>query len=152
MLKKLATDLRNFKTGLLNYLEAPQILDKITDIKREELLEGKRGDGQKITPNYEDLPAFAGWYLNFKKSLPTYKLGDGTPDLYIDGTFHRSLFTKQLTGRVGVYITDSNYSKDFMYDVVITHNTNGTLLDLTADNVEFIAAMIEDYINKNFNV
>lgn len=151
MLESLSKDLEKFISDFLNYLESPQIYEQITELKRDELFKGLRGDGNKITPNYNDVPAFAGWYLNYKKTLDTYKLGDGTPDLYIDGTFHNSLFTAP-EQKPAVYITDSDYSKAFMVKVVEMHNSNGTLLDLTPQNIELLAEQIAKWVLNNFNV
>ena len=94
------------------------------------------------------MPYYAGWYTDWKKkTLSTYRL-DGTPDLYIDGTFHRSLFTKMID--IGIYETDSDYSQVFMFEVVRVHWGNGTLLDLTEDSKNIIANQIEKFVLKNF--
>lgn len=64
---------------------------------REQLLEGKRRDGQDITPSYYDDPYFdtrkqAEAYSNWKDSItPNPKRKKGTPNLYINGFFHRTI-------------------------------------------------------------
>lgn len=148
MLTGLVNNLKAFTKDLRIYLESDEVIELITLLKREELFNGKRGDGSNITPNYEDRPEFAGWYLEFKNSLDTYRLNDGTPDLYIDGTFHNSLFTIRLSD--GVYETDSDYSENFMYEVVNLHD-NGTLLDLTEPSIKLVSDEIENYVLSNFN-
>lgn len=148
-LNKLVSDLKNYRSTVLNFIQSDEILTQITDLKRDELFKGKRGDNSDITPKYQEVPGFKWWYLEWKKeNIPTYKL-DGTPDLFIDGTFHSSLFTIYVSP--GIYKTDSNYSLDFMAEVVQMHD-NGTLLDLTPDNRELIADEIEKFMLSNFNV
>lgn len=147
MLTGLINKLKGFNSDLKKYLESEEVLDLITLLKREDLFNGKRGDGSTITPNYENRPEFAGWYLDFKNTLDTYRLGDGTPDLYIDGTFHNSLFTVRVSD--GIYKTDSDYSDAFMYDVVDLHD-NGSLLDLTEFSRSIVADEIENYVLTRF--
>lgn len=137
-----------FRSDLVKYLDSDDVLLLINDFKKEELFQGKRGDGSDITPNYEDRPEYAGWYLEYKKTLDTYRL-NGTPDLYIDGTFHGSLFTEQI--KTGVYETKSDNSRPFMVDVVELHD-NGTLLDLTANSIRIVSEEIQNYVLTNFNV
>lgn len=147
-LTSLLGNLKGFRAELITFINSPEILEKITELKRDELSQGKRGDNSDITPKYDDVPRFRGWYLEWKKTLPTYNL-NGTPDLYIDGTFYGSLFT--IMQKIGVYKTDSDYSLVFMADVIQMHD-NGTLLDLTPDNIDLIGDDIESFILNNFNV
>ena len=149
-LTSLISGLKGFRRNLNNYLNSDGLLNQITELKREELLQGKRGDGNDITPNYDEVPFFKYWYKDWKtKNFPDYNL-NGVPDLYIDGTFHGSLFTKMTSP--GIFETDSDYSKPFMLDVVEMHKGNGTLLDLTNENINVIADQIENFVLRNFNV
>lgn len=150
MLSVLIQNLYRFRRAVLEYIQSDEITVQITELKRGELFAGKRGDDNDITPKYQDVPGFEFWYLDWKRdNVPTYRL-DGTPDLYIDGTFHRSLYTEYISP--GVYRTDSNYEKDYMYQVIEMHTRDSdTLLDLTTENRELIANEIETFI-LNLNV
>lgn len=149
-LSSLISGLKEFQRNLNNYLNSAELLNQITELKREELMKGKRGDGNDITPNYDEVPGFMFWYKDWKtKTFPDYNL-NGVPNLYIDGTFHSSLFTRMISP--GIFETDSDYSKPFMLDVVEMHKGNGTLLDLTDENINAIADQIENFVLSNFNV
>jgi len=72
---------------------------EILDGVRQNLREGKRGDGADITPSYLDDPFFeskpqAVAYMNYKKSISLPSKNMATPDLYINGWFHSKLGIK----------------------------------------------------------
>ena len=149
MLTSLLNSIKKFETDFLKFLDSDELLNTITELKKDELSKGKRGDGNDITPNYDDVPGFKFWYKDWKKkNISSYKL-DGTPDLYIDGTFYSSLYTKM--DKLGIYTTDSDYSLAFMADVVEMHKGNGTLLDLTSENIEKVSNDIENFVLDSFN-
>lgn len=71
--------------------------DRLVEINREQMLEGKRRDGKDISPTYLEDPFFenveeAIGYSEWKDSItPNPKRKRGVPNLFIDGTFHRSI-------------------------------------------------------------
>ncbi len=64
---------------------------------REQLLEGKKRDGRDLTPSYYDDPYFktraaAKRYADWKwRITPNPKRKRGTPNLFINGFFHRTI-------------------------------------------------------------
>lgn len=148
-LSSLLNELVVFRRALDNYLTSDELLNKITELKKIELSEGKTGSNKAIRPLYSEMPYYKDWYNEWKKkTIPTYKLDD-IPDLYIDGTFYSSLYTSYLGG--GLFQTASDYSKDFMRDVIAVHD-QGDLLDLTKSNTEIIAKDIENFFDRYLNV
>lgn len=146
ILDELVSSLKLFRSALDNYLRSDEILNEITELKKGELFKGKTGSGSDISPKYSEVPGFKFWYNEWKKrTIPTYKLDD-IPDLYINGTFHDSLYTKYLGG--GSYQTDSDYSAAFMRDVMAMHD-KGDLLDLMANDTDIISQKIEQFIYAN---
>lgn len=77
--------------------------DRLVEINREQMLEGKRKDGNDISPTHLEDPFFenveeAIGYSEWKDTItPHPKRKSGVPNLYIDGTFHRSI-TMDVTG------------------------------------------------------
>lgn len=146
ILDELVSSLKLFRSALDNYLRSDEITIEITQLKKEELFLGKTGSGSNISPKYSEVPGFKDWYNEWKKrTIPTYKLDD-IPDLYIDGTFHDSLYTKYLGG--GLYKTDSDYSQPFMRDVMLMHD-KGDLLDLMSNDIDIISQKIEQFVYSN---
>lgn len=75
---------------------------QIVDLNRSQLLEGKKSDGNKITPQYRR----NGYALN--KNQRNSRPGFGTPDLYLRGDFQNAMF---LLVNGNIYSFDSRDSK-----------------------------------------
>lgn len=79
-----------------------EIQDKITDLNKDQLMQGLDGTGQKLTPKYSRVR-----YARAKNSvnpLPGY----GTPDLKLTGKFYSNFF---VTAKKGVFEVDSSDEK-----------------------------------------
>jgi len=72
--------------------------DKLADLQREQMMEGRGADGEYIRPFYSEDPYFktplaAKEYAEWKqRSFPNPKRPFDVPNLYINGYFHRSIF------------------------------------------------------------
>lgn len=88
--------------GRLNRKEAiatalDQTKDRMIELQREQLLEGKTSKGDDITPSYLDDPYFksrqaAQRYSAWKDRITPHPIRkSGTPNLFINGAFHKSI-------------------------------------------------------------
>ena len=85
--------LKNLTLALHEVREVPKLA--VADVEQlvlrrnlEQLRQGKNKTGGLLSPPY----SFS--YLLQKRELNTYNAPDGTPDLFVSGDFHKSLFVK----------------------------------------------------------
>ena len=90
--------------------------EKIMDLQREQLLEGKDNDGNDLRPFYSEDLQPEGWFKS-KDSALRYAMWKQTgisypvqvqrnpdaPNLYITGKFHSEIGVKQTSTTIGVY-------------------------------------------------
>lgn len=90
--------------------------EKIMDLQREQLLEGKDNDGNDLRPFYSEDLQPEGWFKS-KDSALRYAMWKQTgisypvqvqrnpdaPNLYITGKFHGEIGVKQTSTTIGVY-------------------------------------------------
>lgn len=109
--------------------------DKIANIVREQLMEGKDSLGQLITPTYSQDPFFkkdgaAQRYAQWKADLfPNSTKPFDTPNLIITGKFHDSI-NVTVTGFDIIYDTNINLGYDILAkygDKVIGLNPDGKI-------------------------
>jgi hypothetical protein len=107
---------RNFTTliGELNQLVLDSAMEEklfIAELNREQLWNGETSNEGTISPKYSQDPYFkspeaAARYAAWKNKItPSPKRDIDTPNLYINGTYHRSIYTKR--DKDGI-TTDSN--------------------------------------------
>ena len=121
--------LKNFDTTkeVNSIVEANK--DTITELQKEQMLEGRGADGQFIRPFYSEDPYFksaasAARYAEWKSKItPNEKRPKDVPNLFIDGTFHSSLFTK-IGG--GVFSIET---KSFVGEKIFEEHPNAAGLD-----------------------
>jgi hypothetical protein len=88
-------------------LSIVQHSEKVVDLIRSQLWDGKKSDGQNITPSYLDDPFFksrkqAEGYRNWKNSITKNSNRDpDTPNLFINGYFYDTLFVDSEFFEVG---------------------------------------------------
>jgi hypothetical protein len=74
--------------------------EKLSDLQRDQMMEGRGVDGEFIRPFYSENPYFkskesADRYANWKQKItPNPQRPKDVPNLYINGYFHDSLYTK----------------------------------------------------------
>lgn len=95
--------IRSFRRNLDRIIiqEAAKDIHWIEELNREALLEGKNTKGNNLTPSYLSDPYFksrkaAKAYSDWKdKITPNPQRASGTPNLFIDGTFHSTILYKK---------------------------------------------------------
>lgn len=93
--------LKNFNAEAIAEKAMEESKGDILKYNQEQLLAGKTRDGTDITPSYLNDPYFktreaAQRYSDWKDRItPNSKRKSGTPNLYIDGTYHRSIRVTQ---------------------------------------------------------
>lgn len=87
-LNSITEKLQATSTAIENVLDG--FGETVADIKKDDLRSGSASDGQGITPRYKS----AAW-LEYKKTLETYRAPSETPDLYDTGDFHKSINVKR---------------------------------------------------------
>jgi hypothetical protein len=91
--------------------------EKIADLQREQMLEGRGVDGDYIRPFYSENPYFkrpgaALRYAQWKQKItPNPKRPLDVPNLFITGVFHDSLFV-EVNAPVFEVKTDVSFGKD----------------------------------------
>lgn len=91
--------------------------DKIADLQREQMLEGRGVDGDYIRPFYSENPFFkkpgaAQRYAAWKQKItPNPKRPLDVPNLFVDGTFHKSLFV-DVDDKMFEIKTDVSFGED----------------------------------------
>lgn len=91
--------------------------DKIEDLQREQMLEGRGVDGDYIHPFYSENPWFkkpgaALRYAQWKQKItPNPKRPLDVPNLFVDGTFHKSLFV-EVNAPMFEVKTDASFGDD----------------------------------------
>jgi len=98
--KQLIDDLRSFDFEKEQQEIVADNSEKLVELQREQMLEGRGIDGEYIRPFYSENPYFktpeaAKRYAAWKKRItPNDKRPEDVPNLFVDGTLHRSLFAK----------------------------------------------------------
>lgn len=118
----------------------------VLTLNQEQLLEGKLSSGEDITPTYFDDPYFktpeaAKKYSDWKdKITPNPKRKSGTPNLFIIGTFHRSL---------GLEVEGENYSyvSTFEKEIDIVRKFSEEIYGLSEEKREIL---IEEKLEELF--
>lgn len=72
----------------------------IEQMQREQLLDGRGKDGEKLEPRYVSKP-----YAS-KKAAINARPGKGTPDLYLTGAYHKSITSRAYASQVEIVATD----------------------------------------------
>ncbi len=109
------TAVDGFGDAVLSCLE--QHSDVVEDIIHEQLYSGLNGEGQHLSPTYDDDPYFkskqqAEWYKEWKRRITPPESGQKlflpprpveVPNLFINGTFYFSIRTRREAESLKVY-------------------------------------------------
>lgn len=96
-IKSIADKFRALNTDKIIDESLAETKEAFIKANKKQLLEGKRSDGNDITPSYLDDPYFktresAQRYSDWKDRItPNPKRKSGTPNLFIKGPFHNSI-------------------------------------------------------------
>jgi len=98
--QELINDLRAFDFGQELQEIVADSAESLVELQRQQMLEGRGEDGEFIRPFYSENPYFksveaAARYAAWKQKItPNPKRPLDVPNLFIDGTLHKSLFAK----------------------------------------------------------
>lgn len=122
--------------------------ENLLTLNREQMLEGKRRDGNDISPSYFEDPWFksiesATAYSEWKDRItPHPKRKKGVPNLFIVGTFHKSI-TLNLTGE------SLKFHSTFAAAADIERKFTGMIYSL---NVEKRTVYVREFLRPEFMV
>lgn len=117
----LINNLKNFDEEQAVIVIIEKNEEKIVDLQRDQMMEGRGVDGNFIRPYYSENPYFktaeaAKKYAKWKaKITPNPQRPEDVPNLYINGYFHSSLFVKIMNDQFEID-TDADFGGD-VFDV-----------------------------------
>lgn len=121
--------------------------EKVIDSIQNQLWDGKKGDGQNITPSYLDDPFFetrkqAEGYRNWKNLITKNSDRDpDTPNLFINGYFYNTLFVDSGSFEVG--------SNSFGNPIIEKYGNDTFSIDAKRDdNKETFSILRKSFIQK----
>ena len=134
-LRDLANYFKSYDVEQTATFALQQIRDETADLIRDQMMQGKRGDGSNIEPSYRSR-----LYASRKQQTP----GRGflTPNLKDTGDFHGSV--RLLTKRKGKYLIEATDEKTKM--LLQKYDEPQTLLTLTDNNKEITADKLKKLI------
>lgn len=96
-IKQFKKRVQNLNAGAVAQKSLTATADQLLELNSQQMLDGKRRDGQDISPTYLEDPFFkskkqAQAYSDWKDRItPSSVRKKGVPNLYINGTYHGSI-------------------------------------------------------------